>query len=233
MSETKYTTLMCLAVRGETQEEAGKAAARVYQDFVGRLHRMAPSVRDLRLEVDEPAPRSDLPGLYECWSRLQAVVPHDFRAVGEEDHRNAWRAVVRRAFLRNLRDYHRLVDCAPSRVELTRELLPWEEAQPEVPPAEEKPREMIPVRVLLGGTEYRVEIPKGENLLDGVNDKGVAVKWDCKNGVCDTCKVRVLKGMENLTPPTEAEENMLGDLLAQGYRLCCQVTANGPCEIEQ
>jgi ferredoxin len=100
-------------------------------------------------------------------------------------------------------------------------------------PKEQKPKEMIPVKVMLGGKEFNVEIPKAENLLDGVNDKGVDVKWDCKNGVCDTCKVKVVEGMENLSPPTDAEESMLGDLIKQGYRLACQMVANGPCKIEQ
>lgn len=234
VSETKYTTLAYLAVRSDAPAEAGSAVVRVYQDFLGLLQRMAPTVHGLRLEVDEPAPSKADPGLYGCWARLMAVVPHDLRAVGESHHREAWRQIVRQAFLRNLHDHHELVDFAPSRVELTRELLPLDEQpQTEAPKAEQKPKELIPVTVILGGTSHRVEVPKGENLLDGVNEKGVEVKWDCKSGVCDTCKVRVLKGQENLSPPTEAEENMLGDLLRQGYRLCCQVISHGPCEIEQ
>lgn len=234
MSETKYTTLAFLAVRGGSPEEAGSALVKVYQDFLALLLRTVPTVHDLRLEVDEPVLQGKDSGTYGCWSRLTAVVPHDLRAVGETHHREAWRSVVRQVFLRNLHEHADLVDFTPSRVELAREVLPGEEApQAQVLQVEEKPREMVPVTVKLGGKVYNVEVPKGENLLDGVNEKGVAVKWDCKSGVCDTCKIRVLKGMENLTPPTEAEEEMLGELLAKGYRLCCQVTANGPCEIEQ
>lgn len=234
MPETKYTTLVYLAVRGDSPEEAGSAAVKVYQDFLGLLRRMAPAVHSVRLEADEPAPLKETAGLSGCWSRLKAVVPHHLQAVGETNHRDAWRAILRKAFISNLHENHDLVDHALSRVEVTRELLPWEE-EPQAEPTvvEAKPREMIPVTVLLAGKEHKVEIPKGENLLDGVNEKGVDVKWDCKNGVCDTCKIRVLKGMENLTPPTDAEENMLGELLGKGYRLCCQVVSNGPCEIQQ
>ena len=43
------------------------------------------------------------------------------------------------------------------------------------------------------------------------------------NGICGTCAVEVLEGMENLTPPTPAEE---GELYAKGcprtFRLTCQ-----------
>jgi ferredoxin len=232
--ETKYTTQIYLAVRSSDAQEAGKAAARVYADFIGRLRRNAPKVSGLRLVVQQPAPRKGSEGVFECWSDLKASVPHDLRVLGADSHHNAWRSILKTTFNASCHHNHELVYHTSSRVEITREILPSEE-QPaaEVAPTEQKPKEMIPVKVLLGGKEFNVEIPKAENLLDGVNDKGVEVKWDCKSGVCDTCKVLVTKGMENLSPPSDAEKNMLGDLIDQGYRLSCQVAANGPCEIKQ
>jgi len=231
--ETKYGSRIYLVVRTEA-DQAGQAATRVYQEFVGRLRRVAPTVRELRLELEEPAPRKEDAGVFECWATLKAVVPHDLSRPGAANHRDAWRAIVREEFQTACMLNHAVVHHTSSRVEITREIFPHEEV-PQAPkaPVEEKPKEMIQVRVLLGGQEYNVEIPKGENLLDGVNDKGVAVKWDCKNGVCDTCQIRVLKGAENLSPVNDAEREMLGDKVNQGYRLCCQVTAYGPCEIQQ
>lgn len=233
MPETKYITRIYLAVYADA-EEAGRTAARVYQDFLGRLRRNAPSVKNVRLEVEQPAPRKGDEGVYECWSSLKAVVPHDLTALGADNHRDAWRFIVRATFNNTCYHQHELVHHTSTRVEITREFFAFEEGpQEESTAAEQAPREMIAVKVMLGGTEHNVEIPKGENLLDGVNDKDVAVKWDCKSGVCDTCKIQVLKGMENLSAPNDAEQNMLGDLLQKGYRLSCQVTANGPCEIKQ
>ncbi len=233
MPETKYTTRIYLAVRGAEAEEAGKAAVKVYQDFLRRLYRNAPGVKSLRLEIEEPKPRKGDEGVFEFWSDLRALVPHDLRTLGADDHKNAWRKILKTQFNYACHENHDLVHHTSSRVGPTREVLPFEEMEQEVAPKQEEPKEMIPVKVILGGQEFNVEIPKGENLLDGVNDKGVDVKWDCKSGVCDTCTVRVLKGMENLSPVNDNEVNMLGDRIKQGYRLSCQVTANGPCEIEQ
>ncbi|HYF93608.1 MAG TPA: 2Fe-2S iron-sulfur cluster binding domain-containing protein [Symbiobacteriaceae bacterium] len=235
MQETKYTTQVYLAVRGVEEPEAGRAAARVYQDFLGRIRRNAPTVKNLRLEVQRPAPRKGISGVFECWSDLKAVVPHDLKALGAEGHLDAWRSVLKKTFNASCHHNHELVHHTSSRVEITRALLADEEAPQEArAPVAEKPKELIKVRVLLGGQEFNVEIPKAENLLDGVNDKGVAVKWDCKSGVCDTCRIKVVKGMENLSPVNDNEVNMLGeDQIKQGYRLSCQVTANGPVEIEQ
>jgi len=230
--ETKYGSQIYLGVLADA-ETAGATAARVFQDFVGRLRRAAPGVRDLRLELEEPAPRKEDPGVFECWATLKAVVPHDLTHIGADNHRDAWRAILRDTFQTTCHLNHELVHHTSSRVGVTREVFPYEEEpQVEKAPAEEKPREMIRVKVLLGGQVHEVDIPKDENLLDGVNDKGVDVKWDCKSGVCDTCKIRVIKGMENLSPVNDREREMLGDKVEQGWRLCCQVTAHGPCEFE-
>lgn len=235
MPETKYTTQIYLAVRNADAEKAGKAVAHVYQDFLGRLRRTAPTVQNVRLFLDAPAPRKGSDGVFECWSNLKAIVPHDLDAPGAANHRDAWRVILKSTFHSSCQHNHELVYHTSSRVEVTREVRPEEEA-PSVAvatPTDAKPKEMITVKVILGGQEFNVEIPKGENLLDGVNDKGVAVKWDCKSGVCDTCQVHVTKGMENLSAPNDAEHTMLEGKIKQGYRLSCQVVANGPCEIKQ
>lgn len=231
---TKYTTRVYLATRGADAAVAGQSAVRVYSDFLARLRRTAPTVKGLRMEVEEPQPRKADQGVTEVWANLKAVVSHDLSVLGADNHRDAWRKILKETFNATCHHNHELVHHTSSRVEVTREVLPHEEApQEEAAPVEQKPKEMIPVKVTLGGQEYNVEIPKGENLLDGVNDKGVAVKWDCKSGVCDTCKVLVVEGMENLSPPNDAEIEMLGDLVKQGYRLSCQVVANGTCKIKQ
>ncbi|HEY3364412.1 MAG TPA: 2Fe-2S iron-sulfur cluster-binding protein [Symbiobacteriaceae bacterium] len=234
MPETKYKTQLYLAVtRGDT-EAAGKTAIRVYQDFLGRLRHSAPLVKSLRLELQKPAPRKGSDGVCECWADLKAVVPSTLTALGADNDLDAWRVIVKREFSMARHLNHEHVHHTSSRVEVTRAVLPGEESpEAQKAPVAEKPKELIAVRVALNGQEYNVQVPRGENLLDGVNDKGVAVKWDCKSGVCDTCKIQVLKGMENLSPPNDAENNMLGDAVKQGYRLSCQVTANGPCEIKQ
>lgn len=233
MPETKYATRIYLGVHADA-ENAGRTAARVYQDFLGRLRRTAPTAKQLRIEVEEPTARKGTDGVFEVWSTLKGIVPHDLTHPGASNHRDAWRNILKTVFNAACHHNHDLVHHTSSRVEITREVLPHEEVpQEEKAPVEQKPKEMIKVKVLLGGKEHNVEIPKDENLLDGVNDKGVDVKWDCKSGVCDTCQIRVLAGMENLSPVNDNERNMLGDKVNEGYRLSCQITAHGPCEIKQ
>lgn len=50
------------------------------------------------------------------------------------------------------------------------------------------------------------------------------ILFGCSSGVCGVCKVKISKGMENLTPITEDEEM---HSLEQNERLLCQ------CKIKQ
>ena len=62
-----------------------------------------------------------------------------------------------------------------------------------------------------------VELENGTKIVDSIEELGVPI--GCSNGVCGTCEVEVLEGMENLNPVTEEEE----DLGMEGNkRLGCQ-----------
>ncbi len=62
-----------------------------------------------------------------------------------------------------------------------------------------------------------VELEGGTNIVDTIEELGVPI--GCSNGVCGTCEVEVLEGMENLNEITEEEE----DLGMEGNkRLGCQ-----------
>ena len=70
--------------------------------------------------------------------------------------------------------------------------------------------------------DEEIEIADGEKIVDTIENAGVPI--GCSNGVCGTCEVEVLEGMENLNEITEEEE----DLGMEGNkRLGCQ------CEIKQ
>ena len=51
-----------------------------------------------------------------------------------------------------------------------------------------------------------IEIPDGENIVEYIEEAGVPI--GCSNGVCGTCEVDVLDGMDNLSPLNEAEEDL-------------------------
>ena len=62
-----------------------------------------------------------------------------------------------------------------------------------------------------------VELSDGKNIVESIEELGVPI--GCSNGVCGTCEVEVLDGMDNLNALTEEEE----DLGMEGNkRLGCQ-----------
>ena len=75
-------------------------------------------------------------------------------------------------------------------------------------------------KLVLNGDE--IEVPENEKFVDQIEEAGVPI--GCSNGVCGTCEVEVLEGMENLNEMTEEEE----DLGMEGNkRLGCQCMITG------
>ncbi|MGH2611802.1 MAG: 2Fe-2S iron-sulfur cluster-binding protein [Rhabdochlamydiaceae bacterium] len=66
------------------------------------------------------------------------------------------------------------------------------------------------------GEEY--EIPDGEPIASTCEEAGVP--FACTEGVCGTCVVEVVEGMDNLSPFTQEEQDFLGELGHE--RLACQ-----------
>ena len=65
----------------------------------------------------------------------------------------------------------------------------------------------------------QVELPEDSPIADSCEEAGVP--FACTEGVCGTCVIRVLEGIENLTPPTKEEEDFLGEGTCD-ERLACQ-----------
>lgn len=62
-----------------------------------------------------------------------------------------------------------------------------------------------------------IEFGKDENPYSEFEKLGV--DFSCHNGVCGTCKMKVLKGMKNINSKTEMEEDFP---LEDNERLACQ-----------
>ncbi|MBI1812677.1 (2Fe-2S)-binding protein [Candidatus Peregrinibacteria bacterium] len=76
-----------------------------------------------------------------------------------------------------------------------------------------------------------VEAPEGRNLLQIALDSGIPMEHACGgNGFCTTCMCTVKKGMENLSPRNDREENM--GVTDDPARLSCQAEVKGDVEIE-
>ncbi|MDA1353398.1 MAG: 2Fe-2S iron-sulfur cluster-binding protein [bacterium] len=69
--------------------------------------------------------------------------------------------------------------------------------------------------------DEEIQIEDGQKIVETIENAGVPI--GCSNGVCGTCEVEVLEGMENLNELTEEEE----DLGMEGNkRLGCQCVIN-------
>lgn len=54
-----------------------------------------------------------------------------------------------------------------------------------------------------------VEIPKGGRLLGVDVDHPGIIPFRCKQGICGTCRIEVVYGQENVSPPNPAESKFL------------------------
>ena len=59
-------------------------------------------------------------------------------------------------------------------------------------------------KLVLNGDE--IDVPENEKFVDQIEEAGVPI--GCSNGVCGTCEIEVLEGLENLNEMTEEEEDM-------------------------
>jgi ferredoxin len=75
-----------------------------------------------------------------------------------------------------------------------------------------------------------VDFPEGDdvNLLRVALRHEAGVPFKCASGNCGTDRVCIEQGAEHLSPPRRRERETLGEeMLAQGYRLCCQTYVSG------
>jgi ferredoxin len=67
-----------------------------------------------------------------------------------------------------------------------------------------------------------IEVGDGQPIAEACEQAGVPIA--CSEGVCGTCVIDVVDGMENLSDFTEAEADFLGE--SNGERLACQCRVN-------
>ena len=88
-------------------------------------------------------------------------------------------------------------------------------------------------RVYIKNDDKWIEVEDGTKL--DVLDGQCSVLFACKDGVCGSCLVNVIEGLENLEPPTDTEKTTLESLGAsENQRLLCQVVIKeGEIKVEQ
>lgn len=77
------------------------------------------------------------------------------------------------------------------------------------------------------------EVASGELLLHAGERAGAEMEAGCFNCFCGTCVVEVLRGMDQLTPPSDEELEVLDQWNkdAGRWRLSCCARIQGPGEI--
>ena len=77
-----------------------------------------------------------------------------------------------------------------------------------------------------------VDVDAGMSLLNLAAEVDCDITFGCKSGSCGTCRIRIVSGMENLSPPSAEEADFLKGFGAQfDERLGCQVVIQGDCTI--
>lgn len=220
-------TEVWLAVKAGSAEEAAERALETYSDLVAYLvDDTGDHVTDVTVDARPPEPRSGMPGVWNCVSSLKAEVPEYYTMDGG-DILWTWRERIREAMFRACERNRLIADRSLSFVAYSK-LGSREEEELVVVREPEAPKQMFPCKAVLKGKEVEFEAPEGMTLLDAALEKGLAVAWECKAGVCDSCEVIIKQGMENLSPVNDNEINMLGDEVKHGHRLSCQCTVKGP-----
>jgi len=87
------------------------------------------------------------------------------------------------------------------------------------------------MRVTFTPLARAAEAKSDETLLDVARRAGVPLGNSCGGvGICSRCKVRVVAGAENLTPPTSAETRFAAARgFAEDERMACQAVVLGDC----
>lgn len=79
--------------------------------------------------------------------------------------------------------------------------------------------------------EYDLTVKEAEesSILDTINAHLIDINQSCGgHGVCTTCKIRVLEGLENLSSPTDYENEIYQERhFDKEERLACQCSVEG------
>lgn len=80
-------------------------------------------------------------------------------------------------------------------------------------------------KLIFENTGEEKELEEGSELHESCEEAGVP--FACTEGVCGTCVIEVVEGMENLSDFTQEERDFLGDQNCE--RLACQCRLKGGC----
>lgn len=81
--------------------------------------------------------------------------------------------------------------------------------------------------------DYRFNVRTNQTFLTLVDEHDTPLMFGCKEGLCGTCKIRVLENSQNISPMGPREKEFLDSIAAQpNERLACQNCVLGDVTIE-
>ncbi len=84
------------------------------------------------------------------------------------------------------------------------------------------------------GDLMSVDLLHGQNLSEVLTAANSPVLFGCRTGVCGTCCVQVIEGIDNLSPADD-DENEIIEIYGEGrenIRLGCQLKFNGNAKLK-
>jgi 2Fe-2S ferredoxin len=89
-------------------------------------------------------------------------------------------------------------------------------------------------RAIIDGDSTTVEFREGDTVLEALLRAELPINHSCGgNGSCGTCRVRVLRGLQELHSMNDVESEMAADRsFAPNERLACQIMPRESLEIE-
>lgn len=77
-------------------------------------------------------------------------------------------------------------------------------------------------KLIIHHTGEEFELPDGSPIADSCEAAGLPIS--CGVGICGTCILKVVEGMNNLSKPTKEEIEFLGEDGVKQERMACQCT---------
>ena len=73
-----------------------------------------------------------------------------------------------------------------------------------------------------------VTVPAGTRLIEISEQVGASITYGCREGECGTCIMKIVSGMEHMSPRSMLEDKVLQENMASSHeRLACQAQVLG------
>jgi ferredoxin len=89
---------------------------------------------------------------------------------------------------------------------------------------------MITIQYKMNGITESVQMEKGENLLDGLLNKGIKVDFSCCVGSCARCRATLISG--DLLYDPDDMYSLCDSEKEKGVILTCQCLTSGDCALD-